>query len=197
MYKYPNYKLRGDKMAVNNAMTADFLRSAYGGESMAHMRYSIWGEEAAKDGYPNIARLYSAVSYAEWVHAKNHFEVLKDEVGNNTVAAGAVFGETNIVENLQGALSGELHEIEQMYPVYLETARFQNEKGAERSFHYAVEAEKNHADLFKKAIELAKQQKDMDSDKFYVCPVCGHTVEKGAPDKCPICGVKGDMFKEF
>ena len=30
-------------MAVNNAMTADFLRSAYGGESMAHMRYLIWG----------------------------------------------------------------------------------------------------------------------------------------------------------
>ncbi|NSJ92940.1 Rubrerythrin-2, partial [Coprococcus sp. MSK.21.13] len=26
-------------MSVKNAMTADFLRSAYGGESMAHMRY--------------------------------------------------------------------------------------------------------------------------------------------------------------
>lgn len=184
-------------MAVKNAMTADFLRSAYGGESMAHMRYSIWSEAAEKDGYPMIARMYKAISYAEWVHAKNHFTVLKEQVGDNTVPAGAVFGLTNVVENLQGALSGELHEIEQMYPVYMETAKFQEEKEAQRSFHYAIEAEKNHADLFKKAIEFAKQEKDMDSEKYYVCPVCGHTVENGAPDKCPICGVKGEMFKEF
>lgn len=184
-------------MAVKNAMTADFLRSAYGGESMAHMRYSIWSEAAQKDGYPMIARMYTAISYAEWVHAKNHFNVLKDQVGDNTVAAGAVFGLTNIVENLQGALSGELHEIEQMYPVYMETAKFQDEKDAGRSFHFALEAEKNHAYLFEKAIEFAGQEKDMDSEKYYVCPICGHTVENGAPDNCPICGAKGEMFKEF
>ena len=44
-------------MGVNNAMTADFLRSAYGGESMAHMRYLIWGDAADKDGYPNIRKI--------------------------------------------------------------------------------------------------------------------------------------------
>lgn len=184
-------------MSVKNAMTADFLRSAYGGESMAHMRYSIWSEAADKDGFPVIARMYRAISYAEWVHAKNHFNVLKDQVGDNTVVAGAVFGATNIVENLQGALGGELHEIEQMYPVYMEAAKFQEEKDAQRTFHYAIEAEKNHADLFKKAIDVAKENKDMTSEKFYVCPVCGHTVQNGAPDKCPICGVKGELFKEF
>ncbi|TDT57287.1 rubrerythrin family protein [Fonticella tunisiensis] len=184
-------------MSVKNAMTADFLRSAYGGESMAHMRYLIWGEAAEKDGFPNIGRLFKAVSYAEWVHAKNHFTVLKEQVGDYTVPAGAVFGLTNIVENLQGAINGELHEIEQMYPVYLETAKFQNEKDAQRSFHFAVEAEKQHADLFKKAQNLAKEGKDMADSKFYVCPVCGHTVEGEAPDKCPICGVKGELFKEF
>ncbi len=31
-----------------NAMTQDNLRSAFGGESMAHMRYRIWGEKAKK-----------------------------------------------------------------------------------------------------------------------------------------------------
>lgn len=184
-------------MSVKNAMTADFLRSAYGGESMANIRYQIWGEAAEKDGFPNTGRLFKAVAYAEYVHARNHFTVLKDQAGDNTVAAGGVFGLTNIVDNLQGAINGELHEIEQMYPVYLETAKFQNEKDAERSFHYAHEAEKQHAVLFKDAQSLAKDGKDMDGEKVYICPVCGHTVKGNAPDKCPICGTKGEKFKEF
>ncbi|KOA20138.1 rubrerythrin-2 [Clostridium homopropionicum DSM 5847] len=182
---------------LKNAMTADFLRSAYGGESMAHMRYLIWGEAAEKDDFPNISRLFKAVAYAELVHAKNHFKVLKEQVGDNTVPAGAVFGITNIVDNLQGAINGELHEIDQMYPVYLETARFQGEKDAERSFHYAVEAEKKHAELFNKAKESAKEGKDLEKDNFYVCPICGYTEEKDAPEKCPICGAKKELFKEF
>ncbi|MBV4430492.1 rubrerythrin family protein [Clostridium tyrobutyricum] len=184
-------------MSLKNAMTADFLRSAYGGESMAHIRYLVWADSAEKNGFPNIGRLFRAISYAEWVHARNHFNVLKDQVGDATVAAGGVFGLTNIVENLQGAFDGEVHEIDQMYPVYLETARFQEEKDAERSFHYALSAEKEHAKLFKKAQDLAKQDKDTDNSKIYVCPICGFTVEEEAPKKCPICGVKKDLFKEF
>lgn len=184
-------------MALKNAMTADFLRSAYGGESMAHMRYLIWGDAAEKDGYPNIARLFKAVAYAEWAHAKNHFNVLKNQVGDNTVAAGAVFGETNIVDNLQGAIDGELHEIEQMYPVYLETAKFQDEKDAQRAFHYALEAEKIHADLFQKAQDKAKEGKDIEADTIYICPVCGFTEIGDNVEKCPVCGVSKDRFKAF
>ncbi|SHI26105.1 rubrerythrin family protein [Clostridium intestinale] len=184
-------------MALKNAMTADFLRSAYGGESMAHMRYLIWGDAAEKDGYPNIARLFKAVAYAEWAHAKNHFNVLKNQVGDNTVAAGAVFGETNIVDNLQGAIDGELHEVEQMYPVYLETAKFQDEKDAQRAFHYALEAEKIHADLFQKAQDKAKEGKDIEADTIYICPVCGFTEIGDNVEKCPVCGVSKDRFKAF
>lgn len=184
-------------MAVKNAMTADFLRSAYGGESMAHMRYLVWGDVADKEGMPNIGRLFRAIAYAEYAHADNHLRELKDEKGDFTVAAGAVFGVGNTVENLQGGIDGELHEIEQMYPVYLETARFQNEKGAERAFHYALEAEKVHATLFKEAQDIARQGKDMDISAVHVCHVCGHTTTDGLPDQCPICGAKKEMYKEF
>lgn len=184
-------------MSVNNAMTADFLRSAYGGESMAHMRYTIWAESAEKEGFPNIGRLFTGIAYAEWVHAKNHFNVLKNQVGDNTVAAGAVFGHTNIVENLQGAIDGELHEIEQMYPVYLETANFQSENDAKRSFHYALEAEKIHAKMFQDAQNLAREGKDISSETIYVCPVCGFTEIGDNVEKCPVCGVKKEMFKSF
>ncbi|TYP51586.1 rubrerythrin family protein [Thermosediminibacter litoriperuensis] len=184
-------------MPVKNARTADFLRSAYGGESMAHMRYLLWGEIAEKEGFKNIARLFEAISYAERVHASNHFHEIGGETSDATVAAGGVFGVGKTVDNLQGAINGELHEVEQMYPVYLNTARFQNETGAERSFHFALEAEKIHAKLFKDAQNAAKQGKDIELKAVYICPVCGHTVLDEAPDKCPICGASKEMFKAF
>ncbi len=184
-------------MTVKNAMTADFLRSAYGGESMAHMRYLIWGDMAEKERMPNIARLFRAIAYAEWAHADNHFRALKTQVGDYTVPAGAVFGAGKTADNLQGAIDGEQHEVEQMYPVYLETARFQNEKGAQKAFHYALEAEKIHVSLFQKAQAAAQEGKDMRLGPVYICSVCGHTVEDNLPDPCPICNAPKEKFKEF
>ena len=182
-------------MAVKNAMTAEFLRSAFGGECAAHMRYLVWGEMAEKEGFPNIKRLFEAISYAERVHASNHFREIDGETADASVTAGAVFGTGTTVENLQGAINGELHEVEQMYPVYMEAAEFQNEKGAKRSFHYAIEAEKIHAELFKQAQDAAKQGKDFEFEAVYICPVCGHTVLNEAPDICPICNAKKELYK--
>ncbi len=184
-------------MSVKNDMTADFLRSAYGGESMASMRYYIWGDHAAKQGMPNIARLFAAIAYAEQAHATNHFRELGAQAGGAAVTAGAVFGLGTVAENLQGAIDGELHEVEQMYPVYLQAAQFQQENGAERAFRYALEAEKIHAKMFKDAQDAAKQSKDMVLGDVYICPVCGHTGEGEAPDFCPVCGVKKNLFKIF
>ena len=87
---------------------------------------------------------------------------------------------------------------EQMYPVYLETARFQNEKEAERAFHFALEAEKIHVKMFQEAQNAAKQGKDMDLENVYVCKVCGHTYGGSeAPDQCPVCGAKKEMYRVF
>ncbi len=184
-------------MPVNNTMTADFLRSAYGGESMAHMRYLYWGKQAEKEGLGNIAKLFKAIAYAEQVHANNHFRELGAVKGDFTVTAGAVFGVGDMVESLQGAINGELHEIEQMYPVYLNAAQFQNQKGAERSFHFALEAEKIHARLFKEAQDSVKEGKDIQLKSVHICPVCGHTILDEAPEKCPVCGTKKEMYVAF
>ncbi|AOT68644.1 rubrerythrin family protein [Geosporobacter ferrireducens] len=184
-------------MAVKNDMTADFLRSAYGGESMAHMRYLIWGDVADKEGFPNVGRLFRAIAYAEWAHADNHFRELGEKKIDFSVTAGAVFGLGKTIQNLQGGIDGELHEIEQMYPVYLNAARFQEEKGAERAFHYALEAEKIHAKLFQEAQEAVRQGNDMKLDDVHVCQICGHTTADGLPDNCPICGAKSNMYKTF
>ena len=184
-------------MAVKNAMTADFLRSAHGGESLAHMRYLIWGDMAENEGFPKIATLLRAIAYAERVHATNHFKEIDGDTADETVTSGGVFGVGKTVENLQGAINGELHEIDQMYPVYLNAAEFQGEKGARRSFHFALEAEKIHAKLFQEAQDLAKEAKDMDFESVYICPVCGHTVLNEAPERCPVCGAKRELYHKF
>lgn len=184
-------------MAVKNAMTSDFLHSAYGGESMAHMRYLIWGDMAKKEGFPNIGRLFEAIAFAEQVHATNHFRAIGGATADATVTAGGVFGPNKTVDNLQGAINGELHEVEQMYPVYLNAAKFQNESAAERSFHFALEAEKLHAKLFQLAQDAAREGKDIELDAIYVCPVCGHTILNEAPANCPVCGAKKEIYVKF
>lgn len=184
-------------MAVKNAMTSDFLHSAYGGESMAHMRYLIWGDTAEKEGFPNVARLFRAVAFAEQVHAANHFREIGGLSADATVTAGAVFGPGKTADNLQGAINGELHEVEQMYPVYLNAAELQQEAGAQRSFHFALEAEKIHAVLFRQALDAVAAGRDLELEAIYVCPVCGHTVLNAAPDKCPVCGAKKEQYHKF
>lgn len=184
-------------MTVKNAMTSDFLHSAYGGESMAHMRYLSWATMAEKEGFPNIAKLFIAIADAERVHANNHFNVIGGETTDHTVTGGAVFGTGKTVDNLQGAINGELHEVNQMYPVYLKTAEFQDEKDARRSFHFALEAEKIHVDLFKQAQDAAKEGKDIELESVYICPICGHTILNEAPDQCPVCGAKKQAYKKF
>jgi rubrerythrin len=178
-------------------MTASNLRSAYGGESMAHMRYKIWGVKAEQDGYPNVARLFRAISHAEQVHATNHFTQLRNEVGDFMVASMAPFGLGITSDNLQGGINGETFEINEMYPAYLEVAKFQGERGAELSFHYAYSAEKIHAAMFQEAKQSVDSGRDIELGPVQICEVCGYTHEGDIPDKCPICNAKRDKFRTF
>ena len=180
-----------------HAMTAANLRSAYAGESMAHMRYLLWGERAEKDGFPNVGRMFKAIAYAEQCHATNHFRALAGEAGPFDVTGGGVFGLDGTSEALQGGIDGETFEIEEMYPAYLEVATFQGERDAQQSFHYALEAEKIHADWYVKAKHAVDAGKDVDLGTVRICKVCGYTIEGGAPDYCPICGAKADAFVAF
>ncbi|MEI6156965.1 MAG: rubrerythrin family protein [Atribacterota bacterium] len=164
-------------------MTQQNLENAYAGESQAHMRYLIFSDVAEKEGKSNLARLFKAISYAEQVHATSHYR----ELGNIQ----------NSAKNLEMAINGENFEVEEMYPVYENTAAFQKEKGAERSAHFAWEAEKIHAQMYTSAKNEADKGKDMEIGKLYVCPVCGFTVQGSAPDQCPECHTKKELFKIF
>jgi rubrerythrin len=164
-------------------MTKRNLQNAFAGESQAHMRYLIFADSAEKEGKPNIARLFRAISYAEQVHATGHLK--------------AMGGIENTVKNLEEAIGGETFEVNEMYPVYNVDAKFQGEKEAEKSTHYALEAEKIHAAMYTHAKTSAQSGKDIELKSVYICPICGFTHEGEPEDFCPVCGVKKSLFKKF
>jgi len=164
-------------------MTKQNLQNAFAGESQAHMKYMIFSEKAEKEGKKNIARLFKGIAYAERVHATNHLRAL-----GGIGSAG---------ENLPVAISGEHYEVEEMYPAYLAEAEKQGEKEAAKSTYYALEAEKIHEQMYKKAKQSADKDEDISLGDVYICPVCGYTVENEVPDFCPICGAKKEVFNKY
>ena len=165
-------------------MVKKSLEEAFAGESMAHMKYTIFAEQAEKEGKKNIARLFRAIAYAEFVHAKNHARNL-----------GYI---KSTPENLETAIGGETFEVEDMYPAYLQLAKYFNEKGAENSFHFAIEAEKIHAKMYSEAKEKAEKGEDIEEKDIYICPVCGYTyVGEDPPERCPVCGISREKFVKF
>ncbi|MCF7874135.1 MAG: rubrerythrin family protein [Candidatus Omnitrophica bacterium] len=164
-------------------MTEENLEKAFAGESQAHMKYLIFSEKAAAQGFSNIARLFRGIAFAEKVHATNHLKAL------------AKVSDTK--DNLDVAIEGETFEVDQMYPAYYNQAKQQNEPEAVRTTHYALEAEKIHAQMYKEAKEEVSQAKDITLSNLYICDVCGYTVEGETPAVCPICKAKKERFQKF
>ncbi len=164
-------------------MTAADLATAFAGESQAHMKYLNFAHRAREEGLANIARLFEAIAYAEQVHASNHLRELEMIKGT--------------VDNLQAAIDGENYEVDEMYPAYYAVAQLQEEKGAQRSIRYALEAEKIHAGLYAQARAAAAAGQDIADTPVHICEVCGHTVVGEAPDRCPVCGAPKGRFRTF
>jgi len=177
-------------------MTEANLRSAYAEESQAHMRYSIYAERAKQEGFPNVSRLFTAIAFAERVHATNHYRNILTKGGTMIVSA-AVFGSRKTSEDLQAGIDGETFEINEMYPAYKTVAQMQGEKPAEISFTWALEAEKIHVTLYQKAKQAVDKGKDVELKTIQICSICGHTVEGDAPERCPICNASKDKFKTY
>jgi rubrerythrin len=98
------------------------------------------------------------------------------------------------ISNLDEAISGETFEFTKMYPKFLETARNERNKRAEWSFNVANQVEEIHAGLFQTALAALKNSLDLSAVEYYVCQVCGHTVDGVAPEKCPICGAPNSKY---
>lgn len=158
------------------------LAAAFAGESQANRKYLAFAKKAKDEGYPQIAKLFKAAAAAETVHAHNHLRIMG--------------GIKSTKENIMEAINGETYEFKTMYPEFLDTAAEDGENQASWSFNIANEVEKIHADLYQKAAEALKINSDLKEEDYYVCEVCGNTVEGNPPEKCPICNAGVKAFKK-
>jgi len=94
------------------------------------MRYLIFSDIAQQERFPEITRLFRAIAYAEQVRSTDHFRILSYLKGGFITLGMAGFGPGDTVKNLDIAIEGETFEINEMYPVYLETAKFQKGEGS-------------------------------------------------------------------
>ena len=92
-------------------MTEQYMINAFGGESMAHMRYRHFAECAEKNGYKNVAWLFRAV-----VHAGDHDRELKHLEDGQVAKSMGAFGPGNTLKNLELAIDGEAFESVRVYP---------------------------------------------------------------------------------
>ena len=158
--------------------TENNLKTAFAGESQANRKYLAFARKADEEGYPGVAKLFRAAAEAETIHAMSELKAL--EIVKSTA------------ENLQTAIDGETYEFTEMYPDFIALAEKDGNSAAKRSFHLANEAEKVHANLYKKNLGDLEQKADAE---FYVCEMCGNITEGSQPDKCQICGAPASKFK--
>lgn len=157
--------------------TLDNLKEAFAGESQANRKYLAFAKKADEEGFHQVARLFRAAATAETVHAHNHLTVMKG------------IGSTE--ENLKEAITGEVEEFTEMYPAFIEESKEEDDKAATWTFDVANQVEEIHAELYEKALKALGENVET---SYYVCNFCGNTVEKEAPDICPVCGAPKKEF---
>lgn len=163
--------LKGSKTEAN-------LMTAFAGESQARNKYTYYASKAKKEGYEQIAAIFTETANNEKEHAKLWFKLLHDGDVPNTEA------------NLSDAAAGENYEWTEMYAEFAKTAK---EEGFDR-IAYLFEAvgkiEKEHEERYRKLLENVEGGLvfSKDGDMVWVCRNCGHIhIGKSAPEVCPVC----------
>ena len=160
----------GTVSELKGSKTEHDLLEAFAGESQANRKYLAFAEKAEQEGYTAVAKLFRAAAAAETIHAHAHLRALG---GIRTTA-----------DNLSEALSGETHEFVAMYPQMIENAAAEGFDTAQRSFRLANAVEKVHAGLYRKALDNLNLNAAVE---YYVCKLCGNTVEGTPTGPCAVC----------
>ncbi len=159
--------------------TRENLYRAFVGEAKAHRRLLAFARKADQEGYPDVARLFRAVAYAEGIHADMHLRLLGETVVQDT--------ETN----LQSSFERETTVSDVTYPQFIREAEEEGERRAALAMSHARDAEEAHAALYKGAIGCLLRQEPC---TYYVCDVCGYVHQGEPPTECPVCGAKRERF---
>lgn len=174
---------------VKGSRTEKNLLTSFAGESQARNRYTYFAGQARKDGFVQIAEIFSETADQEKEHAKRFFKFLEGgEVEIACAFPAGVIGST--LENLKAAAGGEHHEHTSMYPGFAKIADEEGFKDIAAVFRAISVAEKQHE---KRYLDLAANIEagrvfKRDTKVAWRCRNCGYLhVGLSAPEICPAC----------
>jgi len=162
-------ELKGSKTEAN-------LLAAFAGESQARNKYTYYASKAKKEGFEQIAALFTETANNEKEHAEIWFK-LAHGIGTTS-------------DNLKDAAAGENYEWTDMYKGFAETAKEEGFDKIAFLFEAVAKIEKEHEERYRAL--LANVENDTvfkkDEEIVWICLNCGHIHRgKTAPEKCPVC----------
>ena len=159
--------------SIKGTQTEKNLLTSFAGESQARMRYTYFASVAKKEGYEQIAAIFTETADQEKEHAKRMFKFLEGGMVEITASYPAgVIG--NTLQNLQAAAAGE----QEGFPMI--AAMYRNISIAEKGHEERYLA-------FVKNIEVASVFAK-EGEVVWQCRNCGYIeVGKEAPEVCPAC----------
>ena len=163
-------------MELKGSRTEANLMAAFAGESQARNKYTYYASKAKKDGFEQIAALFTETANNEKEHAKIWFKLL-DGIGTTE-------------ENLLAAAEGENYEWTDMYKGFAEEAKAEGFDHIAFLFESVAKIEKEHEERYRKLLDNVKGGVvfTKDGDVIWKCANCGHIhIGKAAPEVCPVC----------
>lgn len=164
-------------MELQGTKTYENLQTAFAGESQARNKYTYYASKARKEGYNQIADLFTETAENEKEHAKIWFQLLHD-------------GMPDTETNLQDGVAGEHFEWVDMYATFAKEAKAEGFHRIAYLFEAVAAIEKTHEERFQKLLDNVKGGLvfSKDGDMLWICMNCGHVhFGKQAPEKCPVC----------
>lgn len=172
-------------MNLKGTKTEQNLQTAFAGESQARNKYTFYASQAKKEGFEQIAALFTETANNEKEHAKMWFKLLNGGIGKT-------------VDNLKDAAAGENYEWTDMYATFAKEARDEGFTTIALLFEKVGAIEKDHEERYRKLIGNIDGGIvfSRDQDMTWICRNCGHVViGKKAPVACPVCGEPQAYFE--
>ena len=177
--------------------TLENLAKAFVGESQARNRYTFYASIARKEGYEQIAEIFSITAENEKEHAETLFKLLNElmekagrkleEIKIDTVVP-TTLGST--IDNLKAAIAGEHYEYTEMYPEFADVAEKEELPDIAKRLRAIAEAERHHEERYKKLLKEVEAGTvfKKDKDVWWVCMECGYVhYGREPPEECPSC----------
>ena len=174
---------------VKGTQTEKNLLTSFAGESQARMRYTYFASVAKKEGYEQIAAIFTETADQEKEHAKRMFKWLEGGMVEITASYPAgVIGTT--AENLKAAAAGENEEWTADYPHFADVADEEGFPAIAAMYRNIAIAEKAHEERYLAFLANIENESVFKKEETTVwqCRNCGFVHEgTEAPKACPAC----------